>query len=140
MIFSLVSGSLFSFFSCIFVELFTRRAIFAGNDELHQIQVITDRLGPVTPDRWPEAETLPWFELVKAPGSEGAAKAEKQGEHQVQEQRQDSELLKISPESQQSAISSDLKVDKDAIPEQAAEPFVPLKEKEERIFSKALGK
>lgn len=106
------------------MELFTRRAIFAGNDELHQIQTITDRLGPVTSDRWPEAETLPWFELVKAPGSEGAAVEEKQ----AKEQRQD----QLKPDESESRSKG-----KETSP---VEDQISLDEKEKKIFTKALGK
>lgn len=50
---------------CIFLELFTRRPIFQGNDEIHQVQVLFDVLGAVTTEDWPALDALPWYELVK---------------------------------------------------------------------------
>ena len=51
---------------CIFLELFTRRPAFQGNDEIHQVAVIYDVLGPLVPaDEWPDAEKLPWYDLVR---------------------------------------------------------------------------
>ncbi|KAE8271696.1 hypothetical protein A4X09_0g646 [Tilletia walkeri] len=50
---------------CIFVELFTRTPVFQGNDELHQLQVISDLIGPPSKARWPDVDALPWFELVR---------------------------------------------------------------------------
>ncbi|PWN24966.1 Pkinase-domain-containing protein [Jaminaea rosea] len=50
---------------CIFLELFTRKAIFQGQDEIHQVQAIVDVLGPMSGARWEGAEQLPWFELIR---------------------------------------------------------------------------
>ena len=48
---------------CLFLELFTRHAFFQGHDEIHQLHVITERLGPL--ESWPGVEALPWFELMR---------------------------------------------------------------------------
>lgn len=62
---------------CIFLELFTRRPAFQGNDEIHQVAVIYDVLGPLVPaQEWPDAEKLPWYDLVRpaaAAPADGAA-------------------------------------------------------------------
>lgn len=53
---------------CIFLELFTRKALFQGQDEIHQLQTIADALGPMDdPACWEEggAEQLPWWDLVQ---------------------------------------------------------------------------
>ncbi|WFD45123.1 [pyruvate dehydrogenase (acetyl-transferring)] kinase [Malassezia psittaci] len=50
---------------CLFLELFTRHAIFQGHDEIHQLQMITQVLGPITKETWVHAEGLPWFELMR---------------------------------------------------------------------------
>lgn len=50
---------------CIMLELFTKKPIFQGTDEINQLQVIYKYLG--TPDIacWPGLADLPWYELVK---------------------------------------------------------------------------
>lgn len=50
---------------CIFLELFNRRPIFQGTDEISQLQVISDLVGPLTEERWKGMESLPWWELVR---------------------------------------------------------------------------
>jgi CTD kinase subunit alpha len=50
---------------CIMLELFTKKPVFQGNDELHQLEVIYRLLGTPTPDSWPGVTSLPWYELVK---------------------------------------------------------------------------
>lgn len=50
---------------CIFIELFTRKAVFCGQDEIHQLKTIVDVMGPLNEDRWKGVETLPWFELIR---------------------------------------------------------------------------
>lgn len=47
------------------LELFTKKPIFQGNDEIHQLDVIYRILGTPTPERWPGVSSLPWYELVK---------------------------------------------------------------------------
>lgn len=50
---------------CIFLELFTKKPVFQGNDEIHQVQVLLDILGPIQKQDWPGVETLPWYDLVR---------------------------------------------------------------------------
>ncbi|PWN47928.1 Pkinase-domain-containing protein [Violaceomyces palustris] len=50
---------------CIFAEMFTRKPVFQGQDEVHQIQILNDIMGPILPCRWPGVEKLPWYELTK---------------------------------------------------------------------------
>lgn len=57
---------------CILMELFTRKAAFQGADEIHQVQTIIDRLGPMTEARWEGVESLPWWDLFK-PTTPGVA-------------------------------------------------------------------
>ncbi len=47
------------------LELFTKKPIFQGNDEIHQLDVIYKILGTASPERWPGVNSLPWYELVK---------------------------------------------------------------------------
>ena len=47
------------------LELFTKKPVFQGNDEIHQLDVIYRILGTPTTERWPAVSTLPWYELVK---------------------------------------------------------------------------
>ncbi|KAJ7068303.1 Pkinase-domain-containing protein [Mycena amicta] len=50
---------------CIMLELFTKKPVFQGNDEIHQLDTIYRVIGTPTVDRWPEVANLPWYELVK---------------------------------------------------------------------------
>lgn len=50
---------------CIMLELFTKKPVFQGNDEIHQLDVIYKIFGTPTSERWPEVSSLPWYELVK---------------------------------------------------------------------------
>ncbi|KAH8830516.1 hypothetical protein DL96DRAFT_1593255 [Flagelloscypha sp. PMI_526] len=50
---------------CIMLELFTKKPVFQGNDEIHQLDVIYKVLGTPTVERWPALLDLPWYELVK---------------------------------------------------------------------------
>lgn len=50
---------------CLFLELFQRHAVFQGRDEIHQLQVMTRVLGPLSPDAWPDVQYLPWYELLR---------------------------------------------------------------------------
>lgn len=47
------------------LELFTKKPVFQGNDEIHQLDVIYGILGTPTPEQWPGVSGLPWNELVK---------------------------------------------------------------------------
>ncbi|KAJ7638847.1 Pkinase-domain-containing protein [Roridomyces roridus] len=53
---------------CIMLELFTKKPVFQGDDEIHQLDTIYRVIGTPTVDRWPDMTTLPWFELVKPKG------------------------------------------------------------------------
>lgn len=50
---------------CIFLELFSRRPVFQGQDEIHQLDVIYKLMGTPRLDDWPQVGELPWYELVK---------------------------------------------------------------------------
>ncbi|KAF7332236.1 Pkinase-domain-containing protein [Mycena kentingensis (nom. inval.)] len=50
---------------CIMLELFTKKPVFQGNDEIHQLDTIYKIIGTPTVDRWPDMVNLPWYELVK---------------------------------------------------------------------------
>ena len=50
---------------CLFVELFTRQALFQGRDEIHQLHEITRVLGPLTPQVWPDVMARPWYDLMR---------------------------------------------------------------------------
>ncbi|GAA5940513.1 uncharacterized protein JCM15063_002357 [Sporobolomyces koalae] len=50
---------------CIFLELFARRPVFQGQDEIHQLEVIFKITGTPTVEDWPNVQDLPWYELVK---------------------------------------------------------------------------
>ena len=50
---------------CIMLELSTKKPVFQGNDEIHQLDVVYRILGTPTPERWPGVTSLPWYELVK---------------------------------------------------------------------------
>jgi len=47
------------------LELFTKKPVFQGNDEIHQLHVIFKIFGTPTPDGWAGLLNLPWYELVK---------------------------------------------------------------------------
>jgi CTD kinase subunit alpha len=47
------------------LELFTKKPVFQGTDEIHQLDVIYKVLGTPTPERWPGVTTMPWYELIK---------------------------------------------------------------------------
>lgn len=50
---------------CIFLELFARRPVFQGQDEIHQLDVIFKTTGTPSVSTWPTLLDLPWYELVK---------------------------------------------------------------------------
>ncbi|KAH7914319.1 hypothetical protein BJ138DRAFT_415120 [Hygrophoropsis aurantiaca] len=50
---------------CIMLELYTKKPIFQGNDEIHQLDVIYRIIGTPTTDRWSGVSELPWYELIK---------------------------------------------------------------------------
>jgi CTD kinase subunit alpha len=47
------------------LELFTKKPVFQGNDEIHQLDVIYRILGTPSTERWTGLTELPWYELVK---------------------------------------------------------------------------
>jgi CTD kinase subunit alpha len=47
------------------LELYVRKPIFQGNDEIHQLDVIYSLMGTPNEETWPGVATLPWYELVK---------------------------------------------------------------------------
>ncbi|KAJ4001146.1 Pkinase-domain-containing protein [Lentinula boryana] len=51
---------------CIMLELFTKKPIFQGNDELSQLDAIYKVFGTPTLQRWSGFADLPWYEMVKA--------------------------------------------------------------------------
>ncbi|RUS32532.1 hypothetical protein BC938DRAFT_475147 [Jimgerdemannia flammicorona] len=51
--------------SCIMLELFTRKPVFPGNDEITQLELIYRIMGTPTPETWPAVVDLPWYELVR---------------------------------------------------------------------------
>ncbi|KAK9235793.1 kinase-like domain-containing protein [Lipomyces kononenkoae] len=50
---------------CLMVEMYTRRAIFQGQDEIQQLEVIYDIMGTPSKTNWVDVERLPWYELIK---------------------------------------------------------------------------
>lgn len=52
---------------CIFLELFVKKPIFQGNDEIHQIEVIFRVLGTASEEQWPTLSSMPWYEMLKFP-------------------------------------------------------------------------
>ena len=52
--------------ACVFVEMFTKKAIFPGEGgELSQLDKTYNMLGTPTRAEWPEIVDLPWFELMQ---------------------------------------------------------------------------
>jgi CTD kinase subunit alpha len=47
------------------LELFTKKPVFQGTDEIHQLDVIYRVLGTPTPERWPGVTTTPWYDLKR---------------------------------------------------------------------------
>lgn len=47
------------------LELFCKKPVFQGNDEIHQLDVIYKIMGTPTPKEWPGLADMPWYELVK---------------------------------------------------------------------------
>ncbi|KAK3817061.1 MAG: kinase-like domain-containing protein, partial [Linnemannia elongata] len=55
---------------CIMVELFTRRPIFQGHNEITQLENIWKTMGTPQKESWPGVDQLPWYELIKHLNSE----------------------------------------------------------------------
>lgn len=47
------------------VELFTRRPIFQGHNEITQLENIWKTMGTPQKEAWPGVDQLPWYELIK---------------------------------------------------------------------------
>lgn len=47
------------------LELFTKKPVFQGNDEIHQLDVVFKIFGTPSENNWRDVQNLPWFELVK---------------------------------------------------------------------------
>lgn len=47
------------------LELFCKKPVFQGNDEIHQLHVIYKIFGTPTTEEWPGLVDMPWYELVK---------------------------------------------------------------------------
>ncbi|KAI0771631.1 Pkinase-domain-containing protein [Trametes elegans] len=50
---------------CIMLELFTKKPVFQGADEIHQVHVVYKIMGTPTVDAWPGITSLPWYELLR---------------------------------------------------------------------------
>lgn len=50
---------------CLLVELFMRKAIFPGKDEVSELEEIYKILGTPTREYWPEQTALPWYHLIR---------------------------------------------------------------------------
>lgn len=50
---------------CIMLELFCKKPVFQGNDEIHQLDVIYKIMGTPSTENWPGLVDMPWYELVK---------------------------------------------------------------------------
>lgn len=50
---------------CIMLELYCKKPVFQGNDEIHQLDVIYKILGTPTTKDWPSLSDMPWYELIK---------------------------------------------------------------------------
>lgn len=61
----LTSSNLHIFLRCIMLELFTKKPVFQGADELQQMYVIYKIMGTPTADTWPGVTSLPWYEIFK---------------------------------------------------------------------------
>ncbi|KAF7352761.1 CTD kinase subunit alpha [Mycena venus] len=48
---------------CIMLELFTKKPVFQGNDEIHQLDTIYKVIGTPAADRWADVANLPWGAL-----------------------------------------------------------------------------
>ncbi len=51
---------------CIMLELFTKKPVFQGVDEIHQVHVVYKIFGTPSIEEWPGITSLPWFELLRS--------------------------------------------------------------------------
>lgn len=49
---------------CIFAEFFIRKALFQSKDSIGQLRAIYSLMGTPIENGWPEAATLPWYQLI----------------------------------------------------------------------------
>lgn len=47
------------------LELFCKKPVFQGNDEIDQLDKVYSILGTPTVDKWPSLVDMPWYELMK---------------------------------------------------------------------------
>ena len=47
------------------LELFTKKPVFQGHDEIHQLDTIYKVIGTPTEEGWPGLANMPWYELLK---------------------------------------------------------------------------
>ncbi len=47
------------------LELFCKKPVFQGNDEINQLEVVYRFLGTPTVECWPGLVHMPWYELVR---------------------------------------------------------------------------
>ena len=52
---------------CIMAEMWTRSPIMQGNTEQHQLQLISQLCGSITPEVWPEVENLELYSKIELP-------------------------------------------------------------------------
>ncbi|VEU24379.1 DEKNAAC105586 [Brettanomyces naardenensis] len=50
---------------CLLLELFTRHAVFQGTNEVDQLLKVYDIMGTIKTSEWPDADRLPWFEMLR---------------------------------------------------------------------------
>jgi cyclin-dependent kinase 9 len=70
---------------CIMAEMWTRSPIVQGNTEQHQLALISQLCGSITPEVWPNADKHELFEkleLVKGPSEGLRARPLGSGPHQ----------------------------------------------------------
>ena len=47
------------------LELFTKKPVFQGTDEINQLELIYKLLGTPTRETWPSILQLPWYNLIR---------------------------------------------------------------------------
>eukprot|EP01103_Thecamoeba_quadrilineata_P009468 TRINITY_DN1922_c0_g1_i4.p1 TRINITY_DN1922_c0_g1~~TRINITY_DN1922_c0_g1_i4.p1 ORF type:complete len:562 (+),score=83.55 TRINITY_DN1922_c0_g1_i4:14-1699(+) len=50
---------------CILAELLAKKPIFPGRNEIDQLDLIFQQCGTPSPEVWPEAEKLPWYNMLR---------------------------------------------------------------------------
>lgn len=50
---------------CVMLELFCKKEVFQGNDEIHQLDAVYNIMGTPSTEEWPGLVDMPWYELVK---------------------------------------------------------------------------